>query len=186
MLRLGVGVVALAAMLNGCASDGGRVAKADEPVKPTADTLPEAVPAAKPAVDPRDQTIKALREALRQVNGELAQLKAGQKSAKPRASGAAEVDLDVYERNLGRSAHNRVVLALRERGFVPDYPELPHGMGMASKTTVFYYDTRFIHTAGVVAQELASVLKSNVTIQKGVSPLPANKLVVQISGFYRK
>jgi len=85
---------------------------------------------------------------------------------------------------MGRSAHNQVVLALREHGFVPDYPSLPQGMGMASKTTVFYYDAGYIETAGVVAQLLARVLKTNVTIQKGVSQMPANKLIAQISGVH--
>lgn len=176
-------MVALVAMLNGCAGNHAEVA--DEPAKAAGTEMATAgadATSMPPAVDPRDETIKALREALKQVNARVATLQAGQDSGAK--SLAAAVDLNIYERNMGRSAHNQVVLALREHGFVPDYPSLPQGMGMASKTTVFYYDAGYIETAGVVAQLLARVLKTNVTIQKGVSQMPANKLIAQISGVH--
>lgn len=95
---------------------------------------------------------------------------------------AASADVDVY--HLGVDQHIQQIAkdAMQQKGFMPHYPALPDTMGMASSTTVFYYDDSFVSVAANLVKQLAGVLNSEVKIMKGVSPYKRNKLIVHMIG----
>jgi len=94
----------------------------------------------------------------------------------------SSADVEIYQRDVVPLIQQKIASAVQQRGFSPKYPSLPDAMGMASKTTVFYYDRSYISTAGILAQELAAVLKVPVAAKKGASSFARNKIIIQIIG----
>jgi len=202
MCKTNVTLLAVFLMLSACST-------VETFFEPSEDAVPEKVVAAQPApelvafspsqVETLNDNLRLIREnraikarlaAADSRNAELADelARLSKPQVKPVSQSkllASSADVDIYQRNVDRYTQQKIAEAVKQKGFSPKYPALPNSMGMASKATVFYYDSSFISTAGILAQELAAVLGKPVAVKKGASAFAKNKIIVQIVGSAR-
>lgn len=95
---------------------------------------------------------------------------------------AASADVDIYHLGADQETQQLANDAILQKGFMPHYPVLPKGMGVASSTTVFYYDDSFKPVAADLVKALTVAVNSGVKMIRGASPYGKNKLIVHIVG----
>jgi len=94
----------------------------------------------------------------------------------------ASTDLDVYTRKIPASVQQSIGKVMNKDGYKVKFPEPSASMSFSDTTTVFYYDADYKAVAKQLATSLATVIHEHVSIRKGASPYPKNKIIAHIIG----
>jgi len=111
-----------------------------------------------------------------------AKVKTGKTSPTDLSALIAATDLDIYTQRIAPSLQQNIGEAMSQDGFKPKFPSRPVDMDLTSATTVFYYDAAHKTVAKKLVQSLASITRGNITLRKGASPYPKNKIIAHIIG----
>jgi len=94
----------------------------------------------------------------------------------------ASADLDIFTRETAASLQQSMVEAMNKDGYKAKFPERPASMRLSNATTVFYYDASYKAVAEQLATSLTAVTRGHVSLRKGASPYPKNKIIAHIIG----
>ena len=142
--------------------------------------------------------INELEDQIRRMDSKLVSAKASLKAVKKKHSAAktkkpkptlanltaliAASDLDIYTQRIAPSLQQSLGKAISKDGFKPAFPSLPAGMDLAESTSVFFYDASYKSVAEKLVETLASITKGRISLHKGASHYPKNKIIVHIIG----
>ncbi len=131
----------------------------------------------------------ALKSAKRHAAAKQSPARSKPKQVVAKAAGKAELaqliaraDLDIYTQRIAPSLQQSIGSAIANAGFKPKFPPRPSTMGLSRATTIYYYDASYKAVAERLVQSLVSITRGKVSIRKGASPYPANKIIVHVIG----